>query len=54
LDVAIPPGEGPPLHVHTREDESAYVLEGDLRFKLDDELFATPAGSFVPLRAGPA
>lgn len=47
LDIAVPPGEGPPLHVHTREDESVYVLEGELRFKLDGELSATPAGSFV-------
>jgi quercetin dioxygenase-like cupin family protein len=54
LDIAVPPGQGPPLHVHTREDESAYVLEGDLRFKLGDELTATPAGSFVFIPRGVA
>jgi quercetin dioxygenase-like cupin family protein len=47
LEVRNPPGEGPPLHVHGREDESVYVLAGDLRFKLGDEVRATPAGSFV-------
>ena len=54
LDITVPPGEGPPLHVHTRQDESVYVLEGDLRFKLGDELSATPAGSFVFIPRGVA
>jgi quercetin dioxygenase-like cupin family protein len=52
LDIAVPPGEGPPLHVHTREDETAYVLEGDFRWKLGDELSRTPAGSFVFIPRG--
>jgi quercetin dioxygenase-like cupin family protein len=52
LDVGVPPGEGPALHLHTREEESIYVLEGDLRWKLGDELRATPAGSFVFIPRG--
>ena len=40
VEIVVPPGEGPPLHVHTREDEAVYVLEGDLRFKLHAELSA--------------
>ncbi len=36
-------GFGPPLHVHTREDEAFYVLEGRIRFRQgDDELVAGP------------
>ena len=54
VDIAVPPGEGPPLHVHTREEETIYVLEGDLRIKLGDELRATPAGSFVFIPRGVA
>jgi quercetin dioxygenase-like cupin family protein len=54
LDVTVPPGEGPPLHVHTREDETIYVLEGDLRFKLDGMLSTTPPGSFVFVQRGVA
>jgi cupin domain len=38
----------------TREHETVYVLEGDLRFKLDDELRATPSGSFVFIPRGVA
>ena len=43
----VEPGEGPPLHTHANEDESLYVLEGEVRFKLGDEIRAAPAGSFV-------
>jgi quercetin dioxygenase-like cupin family protein len=43
----IPPGQGPPLHSHSNEDESWYVLEGELRFKLDGDVRRAPSGSFV-------
>lgn len=52
LDVLVPPGEGPPLHAHRAEDECVYVLGGDLRFKVGDEVTATPAGSFVFIPRG--
>jgi quercetin dioxygenase-like cupin family protein len=52
LDIVVPAGEGPPLHAHTREDEWAYVLAGDLRWKLDGELTASPPGSFVFIPRG--
>lgn len=47
IENVIAPGDGPPLHSHTSEDEAWYVLEGKLRFRLGDELGAAPAGSFV-------
>ena len=43
----VGPGDGPPLHTHEAQDESWYVLEGELRFKLGDTMQAAPAGSFV-------
>jgi quercetin dioxygenase-like cupin family protein len=46
------PGEGPPLHVHTREDETVYVLEGGFRFRLGDRLSSTGPGSFVFIPRG--
>ncbi|MFL5911689.1 MAG: cupin domain-containing protein [Gaiellaceae bacterium] len=52
MDVTVSPGEGPPLHVHTREDEFAYVIEGEFRWKLGDELRDAPAGSFVFIPRG--
>ena len=52
LDIGVPPDVGPPLHRHTREDEWVYVLEGEMRWKLGDELRSTPAGSFVFIPRG--
>lgn len=46
------PGEGPPLHVHVNEDEIFYVLEGAFRFKLDGDLRAATAGTFVFIPRG--
>jgi quercetin dioxygenase-like cupin family protein len=47
LENVIPPRQGPPLHTHASEDEAWYVLEGELRFKLDGQVRAAPAGTFV-------
>jgi quercetin dioxygenase-like cupin family protein len=40
-------GYGPPLHVHSREDEAMYVLEGQIRFRVGDEEFVSGPGSLV-------
>jgi quercetin dioxygenase-like cupin family protein len=47
FENVIAPKDGPVFHRHANEDESWYVLEGDLRFKLDGEMESAPAGSFV-------
>jgi len=47
IENVIPSLQGPPLHVHRREDEMWYVLDGLFRFRADDEMFQAPAGSFV-------
>jgi quercetin dioxygenase-like cupin family protein len=44
----LPPrGHGSPLHVHTREDEWFYVIDGELTFWVGGEVSIAPAGSFV-------
>lgn len=40
-------GGEPPLHVHHREDEAFYVLEGTMTFHVGAERFVTTAGGFV-------
>ena len=42
-----PRGSGSPLHVHQREDEWFYVIEGELTFWVGGETIVAPAGSFV-------
>jgi mannose-6-phosphate isomerase-like protein (cupin superfamily) len=37
----------PPLHVHSREDEAWYVLDGQMTFQVAGEDFVATAGCFV-------
>lgn len=37
----------PPLHIHHREDEAWYVLDGKMTFYIGDEVLEATAGSFV-------
>nr|ADN16886.1 Cupin 2 conserved barrel domain protein [Gloeothece verrucosa PCC 7822] len=43
----IPPGVGTPLHIHTREEEFWYVLEGQLTWNVGDKLFQATQGDFI-------
>ena len=45
-------GHAPPLHVHHREDEAFYVLEGELSIVCGDRRFTASAGSFVLVPRG--
>jgi quercetin dioxygenase-like cupin family protein len=50
-EVVASYGFSPPRHVHRREDEAFYVLEGELRFQVGDAEFRLGAGGTV---LGPA
>jgi mannose-6-phosphate isomerase-like protein (cupin superfamily) len=52
LESLIVPGFSPPLHVHHREDEAFYVLEGELTMRCGDRTFRASAGAFVFLPRG--
>lgn len=43
----IPAGASPPLHVHRREDEAFWLLEGRVRFRCGDRELVAGPGSFV-------
>lgn len=43
------PGDGNRLHIHRREDEVAYVLEGALEIRLADQTVVAAAGSVAHL-----
>jgi len=45
-------GTGPPLHVHDREDECFYVLDGEMTVRCGGDTLDAQAGSFVFLPRG--
>jgi quercetin dioxygenase-like cupin family protein len=45
-------GAGVPLHVHTREDETFYVCEGEVTFQVGEIEILAPAGTAVYLPRG--
>ena len=52
IEVQERRGAIPPRHVHTREDEIVYVLEGHVIFVAGDEILDAPAGTCVLLPRG--
>jgi quercetin dioxygenase-like cupin family protein len=46
------PGGGPPPHIHSREDESFYLLEGTLTVQVGGETLQPSPGDFVYLPRG--
>jgi quercetin dioxygenase-like cupin family protein len=46
------PGSGPPPHVHSREEESFYILEGEITFTINGERVVATAGMFANMTVG--
>lgn len=46
-EMTTPPGEGVSLHVHDRDEEFYYILEGVYEMQAGDERFTAEAGSLV-------
>jgi mannose-6-phosphate isomerase-like protein (cupin superfamily) len=44
LEASLTPGMEVPRHTHTREDETYYVLSGELEVIIGDETFVLGAG----------
>jgi quercetin dioxygenase-like cupin family protein len=44
IDVSLAPGIGVPRHTHTREDETYYVLSGELKLEVGDQGFLLRPG----------
>jgi mannose-6-phosphate isomerase-like protein (cupin superfamily) len=47
VEARFPADYGPPLHVHHREDEALYVLDGELRCRNGDQEFTAGPGQLV-------
>ncbi len=51
-EISVPPGGGPPPHIHSREDESFQILEGSLTVQVGGDTITASAGDFVYLPRG--
>ena len=43
-EAIVPPGGGPPPHVHSREEEGFYILEGEITFMVGEQRVVATAG----------
>jgi quercetin dioxygenase-like cupin family protein len=51
-EAIVPPGGGPPPHVHSREEEGFYVLEGEITLTVNGERVVAAAGTFANMPVG--
>jgi len=49
MKFVVPAGHGPPPHVHQREDESFYVVDGEFEVRLGETVFLAGPGDYVHL-----
>jgi quercetin dioxygenase-like cupin family protein len=47
VEMRLGPGHSPPLHIHNAEDESLWVLEGQLTVQCGESTFKAGPGSFI-------
>jgi quercetin dioxygenase-like cupin family protein len=52
IDQIIQPRSGPPPHIHHREDEAFYVLEGAFQFMCGDQRTTLQTGAFAYIPKG--
>jgi quercetin dioxygenase-like cupin family protein len=52
MQALVPPGGGPPRHIHTREDETFYLLQGNVEFVLGEQTVVAGPGDFVNVPRG--
>jgi quercetin dioxygenase-like cupin family protein len=47
IDITNPPGFEAPLHVHHRDDEGFWILEGSATFEVGDTTIEARAGDYI-------
>src|SRR3954452_318995 len=52
FEAVVPPGGGPPPHAHSREEESFYVLDGQITFTVNGERIVAGPGTFANMPVG--
>jgi len=51
-EAIVLPGGGPPPHIHSREEEGFYVLEGKITLLIGDQRLMVSAGMFANMPVG--
>src|ERR1700682_4767699 len=51
-EAIVPPGGGPPPHVHSREEEGFYILEGEFLFTIGEMRVVAGPGMFANMPVG--
>ena len=54
FEAIVSPGGGPPPHVHSREEEGFYILEGEITFTINGERIVATPGMFANMPVGTA
>jgi quercetin dioxygenase-like cupin family protein len=49
VELRVRPGDEPPIHTHTREDEALYVVAGAITALVGDQRIEVEAGSYAAL-----
>lgn len=52
IDMQLPHGDAPPLHVHRHEDEIFHIIAGEVRFQLGGRVVEGKAGDTLLAPAG--
>jgi len=52
FEAIVPKGGGPPAHVHSKEDETFYIVSGSLEILLGDKRYHAKRGDFVYIPRG--
>jgi mannose-6-phosphate isomerase-like protein (cupin superfamily) len=51
-EAIVGPGGGPPPHVHSREEEGFYFLEGEITLQIGEQRVVATAGMFANIPVG--
>jgi len=52
IEAIVPPGGGPPPHVHSREEEGFYIIEGEIAFQIAERRIIAGPGMFANMPVG--